>query len=70
VLRGGFGDVVDVVGAVRVGEFFGFGVGDLGENEGGEGGGLAGGGGGVFSEDGVVVGYAGAGSRGREVSTL
>jgi len=61
VFGGRVGDVVDVVLVVGVGEFLGFGVVDLGEDEGGEGGGLRGGGGGVFGEDGGAVGDAGAG---------
>lgn len=43
VLRGGLGDVVDVVRAVRVGELLRGAVVDLGEDEGGEGRGLRGG---------------------------
>jgi len=48
VVRGGVGDVVDVVLVVGVGELLGLVVGDFGEDEGGEAGGLGGGGGGVF----------------------
>lgn len=43
VVGGCFGDVVDVVGAVGVGELLGGGVLNFGEDEGGEGGGLGGG---------------------------
>ncbi len=48
MVRGGVGDVVDVVLVVGVGELLGLVVGDFGEDEGGEAGGLGGGGGGVF----------------------
>lgn len=61
VVAGGLGDVVDVVVAVGVGQLLRGGVVNLGEDERGEGGGLAGGRGGAFGEDGGVVGYAGAG---------
>ena len=54
---------MDEEAVVGVGELLGGGVGDFGEDDGGEGGGVgaAGAGGGVFGEDCVAVGYAGAG---------
>ena len=48
VLRGRGGHVVDVIGAVSVGQFLRGLVREFGEDEGGEGRGLRGGGGGVF----------------------
>lgn len=60
MLRGGLGDVVDMVVPVRVGQLLGGVVGDLGEDKGGERRGLGGGGGGALGEDGGVVCYAGA----------
>ena len=53
-----FGDVVNVVGPVGIGEFLGGSVVDLGEDERGEGGRLGRGGGRAFCENGGVVGYA------------
>ena len=50
---------MDEVLVVRVGEFLGFVMVYLREDEGGEGGGLGGGGGGVFGEDRGSVGDAG-----------
>ena len=61
VKSGAVGDVVHEVGAGGVGLLLGGGVGDFGEDDGGELGDLGGGGGDVFGEDGDVVGYAGAG---------
>lgn len=58
MLRGRLGDVVDVVGAVGVGELLRGRVLDLGEDEGGERRGLRRGRGGAFREDRGVVGYA------------
>lgn len=66
VRAGRLGNVVDVVGAVGEGQLLGRLVVDLGQDEGGERGGLAGGGGDALSEDGGVVGDAGTGGE-REV---
>ena len=60
MIGGGVGDIVDVVLVVNVGELLRFVVGYFGKDEGREAGGAAGGRGGVFSEDGGTVGYAGA----------
>lgn len=69
VFGGGAGDVMDVIGAVGVGEFLGRGVVDFGEDEGGEGGRVGAGRDGVLGENGGIVGYAGA-ARGRLVTKL
>lgn len=58
MLRGRFGDVVDVVVAVGVRELLRGFVCDFGEDERGEGGGLRGGGGGALGKNGAVVCYA------------
>lgn len=60
VVRWRLGDVVDVVVAVRVGEFLRGRVVDLGEDDGREGRGLGRCRGGAFCQDGVVVRDAGA----------
>lgn len=61
---------MDIVRAVCVGEFLRGGVGDFGEDEGGEGGGIGagGGGGGVLAEDCGAVRDAGAGRGGLAMS--
>lgn len=63
VVGGRFGDVVDVVRAVGVGQLLGGVVLDLGKDDGGEGGGLRYGRCGAFAEDGVIVRYARAVGR-------
>lgn len=62
VFGGRGGDVVDVVIVVRVGKLLGRRVADLGQDEGGEGGGLRGCGRGVFAENGGMVRDARAGN--------
>lgn len=70
MLGGRFGDVVDVVVAVGVGEFLRGFVCNFGEDEGSEGGGLRGSRGGALGEDGTVVCYARTGEFNMLVSCV